>query len=156
MEECYLDIILFQVPVQGCSKVRDGTERLKSCSRGSCFIIVDAVLLSVPFCNIPDLIADHSSCVILFLFVDQLALQWANSMWDIGTRDENEYLEFLETAYLIMTAGNPILPLRRPKGLMPFQFILQVGLKGAVHNGSYEVWYGSHISRHNIKGEEVM
>src|SRR6266851_5812889 len=156
MEEHRLDIILFQVPVQGHSEVCNGTERLESRSRGSCFIVVDAILLSVPFCDIPDLVVDHCPCVIPFPFADQLALQGANSTWDIGTWDENKYLEFLETAYLIMTTSNPILLLRRLQGLMPFWFILQVRLEGAIHNGGYKVWYRSSISGCNVKGEEVM
>ncbi len=112
MEEGCLDVVLLQVPVQGCGNMCDGLERLEPGGRSSRLIIVDAVLLSVPFCDVPDLVSDHLSSVIPFPFAHQFAFQGADPTWDVGTWDKDKYLEVLEAAYLVITAGNPILLLR--------------------------------------------
>jgi len=70
VEECGLYIILLEVPVKGCSKVHDNLERLEVGGRGSCLIVVNAILLHVPFCDVANLIVDHLASVIMLPFAN--------------------------------------------------------------------------------------
>ena len=81
MEKGGFNVILFEVPIEGRHEVRDGAERLKPGSGRSRLIIDDAILLCVPFRDIPDLIVDYFASVVPLLFAHEFALQGAGAMW---------------------------------------------------------------------------
>jgi hypothetical protein len=112
--------------------------------------------LSVAFCDIPDFVADHFPGIVPFSFANQFALQGADTARDVGAWDEYKHLELLETAYLIMTTGDPILPFRRSEGFMPLRFILQVRFEGSVRNRGHKIWHGSSVCGCDVKGKEIM
>ena len=156
MEKGGFNVVLFEVPIEGRREVRDGAERLEPGSGRGHLIIVDAILLCVPFHDIPDLIADYFASVVPLLFAHEFALQGAGAAWHFRSRDKDEHLQCFETAYLIMSSGDPIFPFGRAKGLVPFRLILQVRLKGAVRYGGDKVWYGGSISGRDIEGQEIV
>jgi hypothetical protein len=65
VEEGSLDVILFEIPVEGHSEVCNGVERFEVCGRGSCFVVVDPILLRIAFCDISDFVADYFPVTVL-------------------------------------------------------------------------------------------
>ena len=70
MKEGSLDVVLLEVPVKGRGKVRDGAERFEAGCRSGRFVIVDAVLLCVSFCDVADLVTDHLAHVVVLPLAD--------------------------------------------------------------------------------------
>lgn len=83
MEEGGLDVILFEIPVEGRGKVRNGAERFEARGRGSRFVIVDPVLLRIAFRDVSDFVADYLASVVPLSLANKLALQGAHAVWDL-------------------------------------------------------------------------
>ena len=82
-------------------------ERLQAGSGGSHFVIVNAMMLSIPLCHIPDFVAGDGAQVVVFAFTYKFAMHQAMARGQIGSRYKNEDLEVTKATYLFVSTSNP-------------------------------------------------
>ena len=107
IEESGFDIELVEIPTQGHHKVEHQTERFKAGSGGSCFVIVNAIVLSIPLCHIPDFIAGDGAQIIALAFAYKFAVHWVTTRGQGGARHKNKDLKVTKALYLFTSTGDP-------------------------------------------------
>jgi hypothetical protein len=121
--------------------MKDGAKRLQPSGRGSDFVIVYAILLCIPFCNVPDFVTSNGPRVITFSFTDQFATHRSPTLRYRGARDKDKYLEFFQTVYFVTSTCDPVLFVRgrqscRPRGIVAS---IRDGFEGAISKSGQDI-----------------
>ena len=107
IEESSFDIELVEIPTQGHCKVEHQIERFKVGSRGSHFVIVNAIMLSIPLCHISYFIAGDGAQIIVLAFAYKFATHWVTTRGQGGARHKNKDLKVTKALYLFASTSNP-------------------------------------------------
>ena len=107
IEKSGFDIKLVEIPTQGHCKVEHQVERFEVGSGGSHFVIINAILLSIPLHHIPDFIVGDGAQIIVLAFAYKFAMHWVMTRGQGAVRHKNKDLKVTKALYLFASTSNP-------------------------------------------------
>jgi hypothetical protein len=119
VKESSFYVELLEVPVEVSCEVEDDAEGLYSGRGCDGFVVIDAELLSIAFCDIPDFVTGDVASVISFPPADKFSLQGTFSGWEFRAGGEDEDFHVFKAAEFLLRAGNPVFLLWGCEGFSP-------------------------------------